>query len=177
MSEDGKYGAHPDKVKAPDLPRGLDGKPFTGETVSHKKTNVPQGVMGMFADDAEPESTQQVGERTTQTIEAAVPKRLRFKKGTELYAVTFDSETDDIVIPRSVKQARALYRGNLEFDDDLVINNELGMEDGKKGGRVVRRVGKSDYGAFTVVDVRVTGEDGETAIEQSLASLTTRRLP
>lgn len=114
---------------------------------------------------------------STRNSESKVIRKLRFKKGTNLYYLTHDAETGEIIIPRTPAQEDELFADALEFDEELIIN-EQGLEEGKgRSGRseVIKKVGVSRYGAFTVVDYQVPAENGELKTVQRLASLTNKR--
>lgn len=138
---------------------------------------------GFFFDDTlvpEPEApppqvSQPEPRQTFSAIETNEPRTLRFLKGTELFVVIHDKKTKQIVIPYSTQQARKLLREILDEDRDLVINEDEGMVDGARGTRVIRKVGVSQFGAFTVVDWPIGIADGHEVItEKRLASMTTR---
>lgn len=110
-------------------------------------------------------------------VEASKPARtLRFSRGTVLYAVVVDGD-DQIVIPRNPQQERDLRRETLDFEKDLEVDREDGIVEGRSGQDVVRKVGTSQYGAFTVVHIEKDNGRGEIMVERRLASLTHRSLP
>ncbi len=100
------------------------------------------------------------------------PRKLKFKMGTKLYKVTRDSEGRPI-IPRTPVQEDALFDRQLTVATYLDVPVEY-LEIGKRGGTITKKVGQSDYGAFTVVLFPVRSSSGEIVMEERLASYLTR---
>lgn len=100
------------------------------------------------------------------------PRKLKFKRGTKLYKVVRDSEGRPI-IPRTPVQEDDLFDRRLTVATYLDVPVEY-LEIGKRGGTITRKVGQSDYGAFTIVRFPVRSSSGKVVMEERLVSYTTR---
>jgi hypothetical protein len=89
-----------------------------------------------------------------------------------LYKVVRDSEKKPI-IPRTPAQAYDLLDRQLTTPTYLDVPAEY-LEIGKRGRTITKKVGQSDYGAFTVVLFPVRSSNGKVVMEERLASFTQR---
>ena len=113
---------------------------------------------------------------STQESESLIRDPL-FKKGTQLYAYHPDANRDNQpIIPGMHSQMKEsdLRKERLMFDTQLKIDPELGMKPGAKSGNIIKRVGKSKYGAFTVVRYPVEDRSGNVVEELRLVDLRQR---
>lgn len=109
--------------------------------------------------------------------ELKLPRHVTFKKGTNIYAFIRAPETGEILIPGVGQEAGELFAEKLEFETSLKIDSKEGLEMGKNGKRVIKRVGKSEHGAFAVVNFQKKDKEGNIVTVKGLASLTDRALP
>jgi hypothetical protein len=193
MSEATKEGAHPGKqpgnlagIKysgesaplAPLRKRGVRGSGMTGQGLldEPEPATVLPGVTTSAPDITSVEPSQSSESNVTEPIASGqtelIPRKLKFKRGTRLYKVVHDSE-GRIIIPRTPAQADDFFDRKLTVPTYLVISVEY-LEIGKRGGTITKKVGQSDYGAFTVVLFPVPSGSGKVAMEERLVSYTTR---
>lgn len=149
-------------------PTGIDGR-HPIPTPSKTRRSLMTGI-GLFDSPQTPKPN---------VIELIIPiqtelksRKLKFKAGTKLYKVVRDSEGKPI-IPRTPAQADDLLDRELTVAAFLDIPVDY-LEIGKRGGTIIKKVGQSDYGAFTIVRFPVRSKSGEIVMEERLASFITR---
>ena len=138
--------------------RGLSGKGMTGEGLMDEL--LPQQPV------EEVKVPVNLGE--TQLL----PRELKFKANTKLYKVVRDSN-GKIKIPWTPKEEEDLFDRRLKVPTTLRVPVDF-LETGKRGGTIIKKVGQSDYGAFTVVLFPVQDRDGKSFMEERLVSFLTR---
>lgn len=172
MSE-GKEGAHSPKQQP-----NLVGIGYSGEggalPALRKKAKVRgpgmSGTGSLF--DLPQASTPTVIEPIALSQTELKPRRLKFKRGTKLYRVVRDSE-GKIIIPRTPVQEDDFFDRRLTVPTYLDVPVEY-LEIGTRGKTTTKKVGQSDYGAFTVVLFPVRYASGKVVMEERLASYLTR---
>lgn len=102
-----------------------------------------------------------------------IDRALRFEAGAPVYRVIYKGETDEVVIPRTPEQANDMFLGRLPMRLELSVDRSC-LERGKRGGTAIRRVGKSMFGAFTIVHYPMVDEDGEEINVRVLADMNDR---
>lgn len=157
-------GAHPEKQIQ--KPTGLDG---INPAVPIKGRKPLMTGPGLFDSEAQKEFTILTIDENRLALE---PRRLRFMPGTKLYYLTKDSEGKPI-IPRTELEEDRLFDRQLQVETDLDVPVEY-LVSGKRGGTITKKVGQSQYGAFTVVMLPVNQENGEVRLEERLVSYQTR---
>jgi hypothetical protein len=171
------FGAHPEKRPTP--PLGLDDLHHMAEHKGRRALMSGPGLFdGPIEDQVEQEEAQvqsavdaQV-ESVTPVQSELEPRKLKFNKGTRLYRLVHDSEHRPIV-PRTPAQERDLFDRELTVPTYFNVPVEF-LEMGARGKTITKRVGKSNYGAFTVVLCPVHQSNGEIVLEERLASYLTR---
>lgn len=172
MSE-GKEGAHGKKEEA-----NLGGIRYSGEggrlPASKRRGKVGGPRMtgeGLF-DSPEAPVVVRVAEPTAEIKTPLEPRSLKFKAGTKIYRIVRDGE-GKIQVPRTPDQASGRLEKVLTVPTIFDVPVEY-LERGKRGGTITKKVGQSDYGAFTVIRFPVRLRSGEFVMEDRLASYTTR---
>lgn len=108
-------------------------------------------------------------------IEPKLTERaLRLEEGAPMYEVRYNAE-GEVVIPRTMEQADAMFIGRLPMSLELKIDKSC-LERGKRGGTVIKRVGKSIFGAFTIAIYSTVDEAGKEIDLPVLADMRDRRL-
>ena len=106
--------------------------------------------------------------------EALRDRALRFEEGAPVFRVIYkDEKTDDVVIPRTSEQANDMFLGRLPMRLELPVDRSC-LEKGKRGGTIIRCVGKSVFGAFTIVHYPAFDENGEEIEIPVLADMRNR---
>lgn len=100
-------------------------------------------------------------------------RALLFNEGMPMYRVSYRSENDEPIIPRTWEQAEELFLGRLPVSAELKIDKSC-LEKGKKEGTVIKRVGKSYFGAFTIALYPTVDEDGKDTDIPILADMRQR---
>lgn len=136
----------------------------------HNKKHSEMTGSGMF--DMPETSAPNLTEPITPTQTELLPRKLKFKRGTRLYKVVRDSEGKP-TIPYTPVQEDDLFDRELTVPTYLDVPVEF-LEIGKRGRTITRKVGKSGYGAFTVVLSPVRLSSGKVVLEERLASYLTR---
>lgn len=158
---------------------------FNGRLVEPKSVNLGRGKRRRMAGPGFFDETDQPQLDTVLhaelpiiqgSIEVKRERKPMFKRGTVLYVVKIDGD-GRVIIPRNRRQAEDFERETLEFDTPLRIDKKEGIELGKTGREKIKVVGKSQYGAFTVVYLDREDRQGKIISELRLASLTQRALP
>lgn len=98
-------------------------------------------------------------------------RALSFEKGMPMFALRQDPVTEEIVIPRTMEQAESLFLGRLPMNLELKIDKSC-LERGKRGGTVIKRVGKSGFGAFTIALYPTVDQEGNDVDIPVLADMT-----
>lgn len=100
-------------------------------------------------------------------------RALRFEEGTPVYRMIYKGETDEIVVPRTPEQADNMFLGRLPMRLELPVDRSC-LEKGKREGTVIRCVGRSGFGAFTIVHYPAFDEDGREIDIPVLADMNDR---
>lgn len=155
--------------------RGLHSKPTRRmSSVAKERRRLERESMGSgFFDSAQP--IEQIPQPITPETPAIVERALRFEQGAPMYEVRYDNRTGGVVIPRTEEQADAMFIGRLPMSLELKIDKTC-LERGKRGGTVIKRVGKSLFGAFTIALYPTIDEDGREIDLPVLADMRDRRL-
>jgi hypothetical protein len=134
-----------------------------------------EDAMGVgFFPTTQPVATPEVP--TITSLQAELPLRdraLRFEAGAPVYRVIYKGETDEVVIPRTPEQADHMFLGRLPIRLELPVDRSC-LERGKRGDTVIKRVGKSMFGAFTIVHYPMIDEDGKEINVRVLADMNDR---
>lgn len=140
-----------------------------------QKRKLEQDTMGSgFFPPTEPVSTSEVIVDASHPLEPQLRDRaLRFEAGAPVYRVIYKGETDEVVIPRTPEQADSMFLGRLPMRLELPVDRSC-LERGKRGDTVIKRVGKSMFGAFTIVHYPMVDEDGEEINVRVLADMNDR---
>ena len=172
MSEANK-GSHPGKQE-----KNLGGIGYTGEggrlpAIRRRGLGGP-GMSGEgLMDEIMPQPSQAEESVPINLVETQlIPRQLKFKGGTRLYKVVRDSE-GKIKIPRTPAEDDDLLDRRLTVPTTLSVSVDF-LETGKRGGTIIKKVGQSDYGAFTVVLFPVHTREGKNIVEERLVSFLTR---
>ncbi len=101
-------------------------------------------------------------------------RALRFEEGAPVFRVVYkDEATDEVVIPRTPEQADDMFLGRLPMRLELPVDRSC-LEKGKRGGTIIRCVGKSMFGAFTIVHYTAFDEEGKEIEIPVLADMNNR---
>ena len=172
MSE-GKEGAHPPRQQSNLAGIGYSGEEGSLPPLKRKGTVRGPGMSGTgLLLDLPQVSVPNVIEPIAPSQTELKPRKLKFKRGTKLYRVVPDSE-GKIIIPRTPAQEDDFFDRQLTVATYLDVPAEY-LEIGKRGGTITKKVGQSDYGAFTVVLSPVRYSGGKVVMEERLASYLTR---
>jgi hypothetical protein len=140
------------------------------EVPDYKKVSSEMTEPGLF--DSPQAVTLSTVEPITEVKTELEPRSLKFKVGTRIYKIDRDGN-GNIKIPRTPAQADDLLKKILTVPTYFDVPVEY-LERGKRGGTITKKVGQSDYGAFTVVRFPVRLKSGKVVMEDMLASYTTR---
>jgi hypothetical protein len=165
-------------------PRPESSPHFNGRINAPKPENPGEGIRrrmtgpGLFDKpvDVQPQQVSLSTELSPTHVRLETKRRILFKKGTVLYAFIKDGN-GNVVIPRSRQQAEEYKRETLMFPTSLEVDEQEGIEMGKRGKPRVKKVGQSQFGAFTVVVLEKQDGNGDITKELVLASFTERALP
>lgn len=160
-------GAHSDRK--PETPVGLDGIHHISKAQGRKPL---MSGRGLFDEPQEILPAAEVSNATELGVSEVQPRKLKFNAGTKLYRVKPDSEGNPLV-PRTPVEENDLFDKQLTAATYFDVPAEF-LEIGKKGGTITKIVGKSDYGAFTVVLCPIRQSNGEVILEERLVSYLTR---
>jgi hypothetical protein len=140
---------------------GLDGKLFTGATVSHRRS-LAQPVGQMSSLEKIPQESQLIVPETPAVIhknDELEERALTLEEGMPMFALWYDPVTGEVIIPRSIELAEKMFLGRLPMSLELDIDKSC-LERGKRGGTAIKRIGKSQFGAFTIALYPTTDEEG-----------------